>query len=114
MHAAQRARRNVEGDVRLGDYGLEPLIGELVLTERAREVAARILTALQVDDEGARQRRLGEDHVVPLPPNQACAATGARHLSSASNLPSSSSVFRRDKRTNRSPENVASSIASAR
>ena len=66
MHAAQRARRRVEGDVRLGDHGLEPVIGELVLAERAREVAARVLPALQVDHEGARQRRLCEDHVSPL------------------------------------------------
>ena len=53
VHAAQRARDVVEGDVRLRDHGLQAVVGELVLAERAREEAARVLAPLEVDHEGA-------------------------------------------------------------
>ena len=54
----------VEGDVGLGDQRLQAVLGELVLAEGAREEAAVVLPALDVDDEGALQLRLGEDHWV--------------------------------------------------
>ena len=81
----------VEGDVRLGDHGLEAVIGELVLAERAGEVATRVLPPLQVDQERAGQCRLGEDHVPSPRSGQApTAPTGACHRSSASSRPCSS------------------------
>ena len=43
VHPAQRALVLVEGDVRLRDHGLETVLLELVLAERAREVAAVVL-----------------------------------------------------------------------
>ncbi len=55
----------VEGHVRLRDHRLEPVLLELVLAERPREEAAVVLAALEVDDEGARELGLGEDHDVP-------------------------------------------------
>src|SRR5438094_2348400 len=62
VHAAQRALPLVERDVRLRDDGLEAVGGELLLTEGAREEAAVVLAPLHVDDEGALQPGLGEDH----------------------------------------------------
>ena len=43
-------------------HGLEPVLLELVLAERAREEAALVLTALEVDHERAGEVGLGEDH----------------------------------------------------
>ena len=57
VHAAQRAALPVERDVGLRDHGLEPVLLELVLAERAREEAALVLTALEVDHERAGERR---------------------------------------------------------
>ena len=62
VHPAHRARARVERDVRLGDDGVEPVVGELVLAERAGEESAVVLSRLDVDDERALQLGLGEDH----------------------------------------------------
>ena len=56
VHSAEGAGCAVERHVRLGDHRLQPVALELVLAERAGEVPAVVLTALEVDDEGARQR----------------------------------------------------------
>ena len=56
----------VEGDVRLRDTRVQTVLRELVLAERAREVAAVVLAALEVDDERAGEFRFGELH--PMPP----------------------------------------------
>ena len=53
VHAAQRALASVERDVGLRDDRLEPVLGEFVLAERAREETAVVLAALEVDDERA-------------------------------------------------------------
>ena len=55
VHPAQRALLVIEGDVGLCDHRLQPVLLELVLTEGAGEKPARILAALDVDDERAFQ-----------------------------------------------------------
>ncbi len=62
VHPAQRALAPVEREVRLGDDGLQPVLVELVLAERAGEEAAVVLSALEVDDERSRELGLLEDH----------------------------------------------------
>ena len=56
VHSSKRSLALVEGDVRLRDQGLKPVIGELVLAEGSREKAAVVLPPLEVDDERAAQR----------------------------------------------------------
>src|SRR5882762_1532712 len=62
VHPAQRALPLVVGDVRLRDHRLEAVLGELVLAKGAREEAAVVVPPLQIEDEGALQLGLGEDH----------------------------------------------------
>src|SRR5215470_18179520 len=62
VHPAHRAPLDVERDVGLRDGRLQPVSGELVLAEGAREVPAAVLAALDVDDERALELGLGEDH----------------------------------------------------
>ena len=105
----------IEGDVGLGDDRLQAMVGQLVLAESSGEIAARVLPALQVDEKGARELGFGEDHVPPPRSTQArTAPTGVRHRNSVSSRPSSRRVFSRESRTNRSPENIASSIPASR
>ena len=65
VHAAHRALAHVERDVGLRDDGLEAVILELVLAERAREEAAVVLAPLEVDGKGPKQRRFREQHRSP-------------------------------------------------
>ena len=53
VHSSKRSLALVEGDVRLRDQGLEPVVGELVLAEGPREKAPVVLSPLEVDDERA-------------------------------------------------------------
>jgi hypothetical protein len=53
VHSAQRALLAIEADVALGDYGLQPVRGELFLAERPREEAAVVVSSFQIDNEGA-------------------------------------------------------------
>jgi hypothetical protein len=62
MHASQRAFRFVMGNIRLRYDWLQAVSFEFVLTERSRKESARILTSLEVDDEGALQFCLDKDH----------------------------------------------------
>src|SRR5262249_59422948 len=64
VQAGERALAGVEGDVGLGDHGPEPVPGDLVLAERAREEPALVRPPLEVDDERALEPRLREDHVL--------------------------------------------------
>ena len=58
-------RLHVEGDVGLGDDGVEAVILELVLAERTREEAAVVLNSLEVDDKGPKQCRFRKQHRSP-------------------------------------------------
>ena len=61
MHLSHCPLPPVEGDVRLRDNGLQPVLFEFMLTERPREEAATILLSVQVDNERTAQLSLGED-----------------------------------------------------
>ena len=67
MHAAQRPLLVVEGHVGLRDHRLQPVVLELVLAEGAGEEPARILAALDVDDERALQLGFRENHLDHFP-----------------------------------------------
>src|SRR3989449_5765364 len=62
VHPAHRALLLIESDIGLGDEGLEPVLSELPLAEHACEEAPVVLAAIHVEDEGALELRLDEDH----------------------------------------------------
>src|SRR5258708_9366105 len=64
VHPPHRPLRLVEGDVALRDHRVETVLGELLLTERAREKPAVIMAPLEIEDEGALQFRFREDHAL--------------------------------------------------
>ena len=47
VHSSKRSLALVEGDVRLRDQGLQPVVGELVLAEGPREKAPVVLSPLR-------------------------------------------------------------------
>ena len=63
MHAPHRALLPVEGNIGLGDDGLQPMRCKFMLAESAREKAPRILSPLDIDHECALELCLGKDHV---------------------------------------------------
>ncbi len=65
MHPAQGAFLLVEGNVGLRDDRLQPMVLELPLAERSRKKSAAVLTALDVDREGALELGFGENHIDP-------------------------------------------------
>jgi hypothetical protein len=67
VHAAQRASRFVERDVRLRDARLEPVRGQLARTERSRKETTRVLSLLEIDFECAFELRLDELQAAALP-----------------------------------------------
>src|SRR5437899_10941058 len=66
MRTTQRALLLVEGDVGLGDERLEPVHRELSLAEDPGEQAPVVFAAIHVEDEGALELRLDEDHDMTL------------------------------------------------
>jgi hypothetical protein len=62
VHAPQGSSPHVEGRVALHDGRVEPLGRELREVERAREVAAVVGQHVELDHEGAGERRFGELH----------------------------------------------------
>src|ERR1700682_1176855 len=54
----------VEGDVALRDHRLETVLGELLLTEGAREEPPVVVAPLEIEDEGAFELRFREDHAL--------------------------------------------------
>ena len=69
---------------------VEPVLGELALAEGAREEAALVRVALDVDEGGVREpggvKIIGRNRGMPQP-----AATGSRQRSSSSSRPASCS-----------------------
>jgi hypothetical protein len=66
VQAAQGAAAVVEGDAALGDVRIEAVGLKLSTAVRTGEKAAIVLDALGFEDEGARERRLPEDHAKTL------------------------------------------------
>src|SRR6516162_8706388 len=62
MHTPQGSPAGAGGNICLSDRRLEPVGGELPLTEHSREKSPFITPALQVHDERAGQLRLREYH----------------------------------------------------
>src|SRR3954471_24854380 len=62
VHPPDGALVAIEGDIGLGDHGLEPVLLELALAEDAREDPAVVLPPLEIEDIGAPQSGLSEDH----------------------------------------------------
>jgi hypothetical protein len=62
VHAADRALLYVVGGISLGDERLQPVRFELLLAERASKEAARILLAIEIDNDGALELGFREDH----------------------------------------------------
>src|SRR6185312_3653968 len=67
VHAAQRSLLVIEGNVGLRDHRLQTVLLELMLAEGAGEKPARILSALDVDDERAFQFCFRENHLDHFP-----------------------------------------------
>src|SRR2546426_264002 len=84
VQAAQRPLPVVEGQVALRHDRLQPVVGELVLTEGPREEPARVRARLELDDKRPFEVGLGEDH----------AATRLRQRSEESSRPDASRALR--------------------
>src|SRR5258706_3078503 len=63
VHPSNRAPATVEADVGLCNHGLQPVRGEFVLAERAREESALVLAALQIEGERTPKLGFNENHV---------------------------------------------------
>ena len=114
MHAAQCSRDVVVGDVRLGYHRLQAVLGELSLAEAAREEARGSPRAARARSERRPSRAVSVKITSGSPLSSERVGQGSDQRSSSSSRPASSSVFRRESRTNRSLENIASSIPNAR
>src|SRR3989449_9874674 len=62
VHPAHRALLLIESNIGLGDERLEPVLSELSLAEDPGKEAPVVLAAIHVEDEGALELRLDEDH----------------------------------------------------
>jgi hypothetical protein len=62
VHAAERPFSAIEPDVGLCDDGFQAVLGKLLLAKRAREESPVVVSPLEVDDEGAFELCLCENH----------------------------------------------------
>ena len=63
MHAPHRAPSSIVGDARLNKDRLHAMVFELLCTKTAGEKASVVLPPFELDDEGALELRLSENHV---------------------------------------------------